>query len=59
MVVFGFPIGLYANAHRRLIDYRLGANLLVVTIPTRQTGSVLKYPRLEVYSNRNGTDQFV
>ncbi len=43
--VFGFASGLYAYARKRLIDYRLGVNLLIVTIPmallgTWMTGSV-------------------
>ncbi len=31
--VFGFDSGLYAYATKRLMDYRLGAALLIVTIP--------------------------
>lgn len=37
--VFGFGSGLYAYAHKRLIDYRLGTNLLVVTIPMALVGT--------------------
>ncbi len=31
--VFGFASGIYAYNRKRLIDYRLGANLLIVTVP--------------------------
>jgi hypothetical protein len=37
--VFGFASGLYAYAHKRLIDYRLGAALLVITIPLALLGT--------------------
>jgi len=37
--VFGFASGLFAYAHKRLIDYRLGLNLLVVTIPLALVGT--------------------
>ena len=37
--VFGFASGLYAYARKRLIDYRLGANLLIVTIPMALLGT--------------------
>ncbi|MDQ4106310.1 MAG: sulfite exporter TauE/SafE family protein [Actinomycetota bacterium] len=37
--VFGFGNGLYAYASRRLIDYRLGGALLVVTIPAAILGT--------------------
>lgn len=37
--VFGFSSGLYAYASRRLIDYRLGGALLVVTIPAALLGT--------------------
>lgn len=37
--VFGFGSGLYAYATRHLIDYRLGAALLVVTIPMALVGT--------------------
>jgi hypothetical protein len=37
--VFGFASGLYAYAHKRLIDYRLGISLLVVTIPMALVGT--------------------
>ncbi len=37
--VFGFGSGLYAYATRGLIDYRLGAALLVVTIPMALVGA--------------------
>jgi uncharacterized membrane protein YfcA len=37
--VFGFASGLYAYARRRLIDYRLGLALLVVTIPAALLGT--------------------
>lgn len=37
--VFGFGSGLYAYASRRLIDYRLGGALLVVTIPAAILGT--------------------
>lgn len=39
--VFGFSSGLYAYATRRLIDYRLGAALLVVTMPMALFGTWL------------------
>jgi uncharacterized membrane protein YfcA len=38
--VFGFG-GIYAYAHKRLIDYRLGLTLLVVTIPMALVGTWL------------------
>jgi uncharacterized membrane protein YfcA len=37
--VFGFVSGLYAYACKRLIDYRLGAALLVTTIPLALLGT--------------------
>lgn len=37
--VFGFASGLYAYARRRLIDYRLGVTLLMVTIPMALLGT--------------------
>ena len=37
--VFGFASGLYAYARKRLIDYRLGATLLVITIPLALLGT--------------------
>jgi len=37
--VFGFASGVYAYAHRRLIDYRLGKSLLMATIPAAVLGS--------------------
>jgi hypothetical protein len=37
--VFGFASGLYGYARRRLIDYRLGASLLVTTIPLALLGT--------------------
>jgi uncharacterized membrane protein YfcA len=37
--VFGFASGLIAYARKRLIDYRLGASLLVVTIPVALLGT--------------------
>ncbi len=36
---FGFASGLYAYARKRLIDYRLGLALLVVTVPAALLGS--------------------
>jgi uncharacterized membrane protein YfcA len=36
---FGFASGLYAYARKRLIDYRLGAALLVTTIPLALLGT--------------------
>lgn len=39
--VFGFASGVYAYYHRRLIDYRLGVNLVVVTIPLAIIGTIL------------------
>lgn len=37
--VFGFGSGLYAYATRRLIDYRLGGALLIVTVPMTLVGT--------------------
>jgi uncharacterized membrane protein YfcA len=37
--VFGFASGLFAYARKRLIDYRLGLALLVVTIPMALLGT--------------------
>ena len=37
--VFGFASGLYAYARKRLIDYRLGLALLMVTIPAALLGT--------------------
>jgi len=37
--VFGFASGLYAYSRKRLIDYKLGANLLVFTIPMVLVGT--------------------
>ena len=37
--VFGFGSGLYAYASRKLIDYRLGGALLMVTIPSALVGT--------------------
>lgn len=37
--VFGFASGLYAYARKRLIDYRLGLNLLLATVPAALIGS--------------------
>lgn len=39
--VFGFASGLYAYARKRLIDYRLGLALLVVTVPAALVGAWL------------------
>lgn len=39
--VFGFASGVYAYAHKRLIDYKLGVNLLVATIPAAILGSYI------------------
>ncbi|MFQ5435329.1 MAG: sulfite exporter TauE/SafE family protein, partial [Anaerolineae bacterium] len=39
--VFGFASGLYAYARKRLIDFRLGISLLVVTIPLALVGTWL------------------
>lgn len=39
--VFGFASGLYAYAQKRLIDYRLGVKLLIVTIPLALLGTWL------------------
>ena len=39
--VFGFASGLYAYAAKKLIDYRLGINLLIVTIPAALVGTWL------------------
>ncbi|NIR47699.1 sulfite exporter TauE/SafE family protein [candidate division KSB1 bacterium] len=37
--VFGFASGLFAYIHKRLIDYRLGGNLLLATIPLALLGT--------------------
>lgn len=37
--VFGFVSGLYAYAQKKLIDYKLGLTLLVVTVPLALVGS--------------------
>lgn len=37
--VFGFASGLFAYARRKLIDYKLGFNLLIVTIPLSLIGT--------------------
>ncbi len=37
--VFGFASGLYAYARKRLIDYKLGGVLLMVTIPMALLGT--------------------
>lgn len=37
--VFGFISGLYAYARKRLIDYRLGLTLLIVTVPLALLGT--------------------
>lgn len=37
--VFGFSSGLYAHATRRLIDYRLGVAVQVVTVPMALAGT--------------------
>lgn len=39
--VFGFASGLIAYARKRLIDYKLGMGLLMVTVPLAVLGSVL------------------
>lgn len=37
--VFGFASGLYAYARKKLIDYKLGLNLLMVTVPLALVGT--------------------
>lgn len=37
--VFGFASGVYAYSRRKLIDYRLGASLLVATVPAALAGA--------------------
>lgn len=37
--VFGFASGVYAYVRKRLIDYKLGTNLLLVTIPMALAGA--------------------
>lgn len=37
---FGFASGLYAFARKKLIDYRLGLALLMVTVPTAIVGTI-------------------
>lgn len=37
--VFGFASGLYAYGSKRLIDYRLGLNLLMITTPMALLGT--------------------
>lgn len=39
--VFGFASGLFAYARKRLIDFRLGSTLLVVTVPMALVGTWL------------------
>lgn len=39
--VFGFASGLYTYQRKRLIDYRLGVTLLIVTIPLAIFGTIL------------------
>jgi len=39
--VFGFASGLFAYTRKKLIDFRLGLNLLVVTIPLAIVGTVI------------------
>lgn len=39
--VFGFASGLFAYAHKRLIDYQLGIRLLLVTVPVALLGTWL------------------
>jgi uncharacterized membrane protein YfcA len=39
--VFGFASGLYAYAHRRLIDYNVGIVLLIATVPLALIGTWL------------------
>lgn len=39
--VFGFASGLYAYSRKRLIDYRLGLTLLIITIPMALLGTWL------------------
>ena len=39
--VFGFSSGLYSYAKKKLIDYRLGGMMLMVTIPLALTGTYL------------------
>ncbi len=39
--VFGFASGLYAYARKRLIDYKLGVNLLMATVPAALLGTLL------------------
>jgi hypothetical protein len=39
--VFGFTSGLFAYTRKKLIDFRLGLNLLVVTIPLAIIGTII------------------
>jgi uncharacterized membrane protein YfcA len=39
--VFGFASGLYAYGRKRLIDYRLGLTLVMITIPMALLGTWL------------------
>ncbi len=39
--VFGFASGLFAYTRKKLIDFRLGMNLLVVTIPLAIIGTII------------------
>lgn len=39
--LFGFASGLFAYAHKRLIDYQLGGHLLLVTVPAALLGTWL------------------
>ncbi|HEB32539.1 MAG TPA: sulfite exporter TauE/SafE family protein [Spirochaetes bacterium] len=39
--VFGFASGLYAYAHKKIIDYRLGMMLIIVTVPAALAGTLI------------------
>ncbi len=39
--VFGFASGLYVYAHKKIIDYRLGMMLIMVTVPAALAGTLI------------------
>ncbi|MFQ5629952.1 MAG: sulfite exporter TauE/SafE family protein [bacterium] len=58
--VFGFASGLYAYARKRLIDYKLGTALLIVTVPMALLGAwVAGYIAPEILKTILGMGLFV
>ena len=58
--VFGFASGLYAYARKRLIDYKLGIALLIVTVPMALLGTwVAGYISAEILKTILGMGLFV